>query len=62
MPGPGGQAIRRVRLSQGLSQERLASLGVDEGTVRRLEADTPRMGRRPTKAIYGFFGLNDWTR
>ena len=57
-----GQAIRRARLSQGLSQELLAKLaGVDEGTVRRLEADTPRMGRRPTKAVCGFFGLKDWT-
>jgi len=42
-----GQAIHRARLSQGLSQEHLASLaGVDKGTVRRLEADTPRMGKR----------------
>ena len=57
-----GQAIRRARVSQGLSKERLATLaGLDEGTVRRLEADTPRMGRRPTKAVCGFFGLIDWT-
>ena len=60
--GTRGQAIRRARLTQGLSQEHLARLaGVDEGTVRRLEADTPRMRRRPTKAVCGLFGLNNWT-
>ena len=57
-PKTHGEVIRRARLSRGMSQARLAVLcGVDEGTIRRLEADTPKMGRRPTGAVHRFLGL-----
>jgi transcriptional regulator with XRE-family HTH domain len=51
-PDTCGQALRRRRMSLGLSQERLAALArVDEGSVRRLEADTKGMARRVLQAV-----------
>ncbi len=54
LPSPDtcGQAFRRRRLSLGLSQGSLADLaGVDEGSVRRLEADRKGMARRVLAAV-----------
>jgi DNA-binding XRE family transcriptional regulator len=59
-PGTWGQAIRRYRLSLGLSHERLATLaGVDEASVTRLEGDTKGMARRVRQAIRAALGLHD---
>jgi hypothetical protein len=43
-----GDQIRHARLSRGWSRKRLAYIAdVDEGTVKRLETNTPNMARRP---------------
>lgn len=56
-PDTNGHALRRRRLSLGLSQERLATLAeVDEASVRRLEADTKGMARRVREAVRTVFG------
>ncbi len=55
-----GQAIRRRRLSLGLSQKRLAALaGVDEASVSRLEAETKGMARRVRQAVRAILGLGE---
>jgi transcriptional regulator with XRE-family HTH domain len=54
-----GQAMRRERLSRGLSRKRLAIVGVDEATVARNEADVPRPARKPRTAILRALGLSD---
>jgi transcriptional regulator with XRE-family HTH domain len=59
-PRSRGQAIRRARLSRGLSRKRLAAIvGVDEATVARNEADVPRPARKPSTAILRALGLTD---
>jgi len=61
LPGPEtcGQAVKRERLSLGLSKERLADLaGIDEATVRRLEADTKGMAHRVRQAVRTVLGLD----
>ena len=61
-PRTAGEAVRRERVSRGLSLARLAELaGVDPATVARLEADTPRMGRRPIAALLRTLGI-EWPR
>ena len=51
-PKTDGQAVGRSRQSLGLSQQRLGDLaGVEEATVRRLEADTRGTARRVRQAI-----------
>jgi transcriptional regulator with XRE-family HTH domain len=61
VPNTRGKAIRRRRLVLGMSQERLADLtAVDEGTIARLEADSPPVGSRSCRAVCGFLGLEDW--
>lgn len=58
--GTWGQAIRRRRLSLGLSQRRLAVMaGVDEASVRRLESDTKGMARRVRQAVDKILGLGE---
>ena len=43
-----GQAVRRERLSRGWSRRRLGrAAGVDEATVRRIEADAAGLARKP---------------
>jgi len=57
-PQTPGQAIRTKRLSLGLSQAGLGMLaGVDEGSVRRLQADTKGMARRVGLAVRTRLGL-----
>lgn len=57
-PRTPGEAIRRERMSRGMSRNGLADLaGVDEATVRRLEADTPRTALRPKQRILHALGL-----
>lgn len=47
-----GARCRAQRQKRGLSAKRLALLaGVDEATIRRLEADTPRMARKTVAKI-----------
>jgi len=47
-----GSQIRRERISRGLSRKALAdSVGVDEGTVKRMEEDVKGMARRAIRAI-----------
>jgi len=59
-PRTPGAAIRRRRRLLGMSQERLACLaGVDEATVTRLEADTPRMAGRSIRTVRDFLGLEN---
>jgi transcriptional regulator with XRE-family HTH domain len=54
-----GEAIRRERLARGWSRRRLASIsGVDEGTVRRLEADTRNMTKRAYILVCKTLGLD----
>jgi DNA-binding XRE family transcriptional regulator len=53
-----GAEIRNARLSRGWSRKRLAHLAdVDEATVKRLEADTPNMARRPRDRILRVLGI-----
>ena len=53
----GGQ-VRRARLSLGLSRLELAGrAGVDEATVRRVEADTKGMTRRCILQVLAALGL-----
>lgn len=50
--GTRGTAIRRERISRGWSLRRLAEESkVDEATVRRIEADTPGLARRPVRNV-----------
>jgi transcriptional regulator with XRE-family HTH domain len=59
-PETRGQAVRRERISRGLSVKRLARLvGVDEATIRRLEADTPRMAKRQLTMICTYMGVDE---
>jgi len=47
-----GGRLRAAREAQGLSRRRVAALvGLDEGTVARLEQGVPRMARRSHRAI-----------
>jgi len=56
-----GEAVRLERETRGLSRKALAAaVGVDEGTIKRLEIDTPRMARRPIKAVCEFLSLARW--
>jgi transcriptional regulator with XRE-family HTH domain len=51
-PHTHGDAVRRERVALGWSRKKLAKVaGVDEATVKRVEADTPRMAKKPTAAI-----------
>lgn len=55
-----GANCRAMRRKLGLSAKRLAVLaGVDEATVRRLEADTPRMARCSISKISGALRIPD---
>lgn len=57
-PGTRGEAIARERICRGLSRKALARLaGVDEATVRRLEANRPRTAIRPMQAVCQFLGI-----
>lgn len=59
-PGTRGEAIARERICRGLSRKALAKLaGVDEATVRRLEANRPKTAVRPTQAVCQFLGINE---
>jgi transcriptional regulator with XRE-family HTH domain len=54
-----GEAIRRERLSRGWSRRRLGRLAsADEGTIRRIEADTPRVGRKPLQRVLTTLGID----
>jgi hypothetical protein len=51
-PNTRGEAVRRGRLAKGWAIERLAiEAGVDPATIRRLELDRPRLGRRSVRAV-----------
>jgi DNA-binding XRE family transcriptional regulator len=53
-----GEAIRRERVGRGWSRKHVAQVaGVDEATVRRLEADVPRTARRPASRVLGALRL-----
>lgn len=53
-----GALVREERRRRGLSQQQLARLtGVDQATIRRLEADTPRMSRRTVAKIIRYLWL-----
>ena len=57
-PGTRGEAIARERICRGLSRKALAKLaGVDEATVRRLEANRPRTANRSMQAVCEFLGI-----
>lgn len=47
-----GSRIRAARVSRGLSRKGLADLvGIDEGTVKRMEEDVKGMAKRAVRAI-----------
>jgi transcriptional regulator with XRE-family HTH domain len=53
-----GKKVLAYRKRHGLSQKKLAwRLGLDEGTIRRLERGQGRPGRRVTKAIESLLSL-----
>ena len=53
-----GEAIRRERVSRGWSRRHLEQVArVDEGTIKRIEADMPRMTRRATTSALRVLGL-----
>jgi len=54
-----GQEVRRERLSRGWSRRRLGrEAGVDEATVRRIEADTPRVALKPLQGVLRTLGID----
>ena len=58
-PRTRGEAVRRQRMTLGLSAERLAMIAnVYPTTVRRLETDRPRMAKRPISAVLRFLGMS----
>jgi transcriptional regulator with XRE-family HTH domain len=60
LPNTAGQAIRKARLSFGLSMKGVADRArVDEASVRRLEADTKGMARRVRQAVRTVLGLDE---
>lgn len=60
LPKTAGQAIRKARLSFGLSLKGVAARArVDEASVRRLEADTTGMARRVRYAVRMALGLGE---
>jgi transcriptional regulator with XRE-family HTH domain len=47
-----GERVAHERIARGWSRKRLAlAASVDEATVRRIEEDTPRLARRPFRAV-----------
>jgi transcriptional regulator with XRE-family HTH domain len=57
-PRTRGGAIRRERMSRGLSMRELAiAAGVDEETLAGVEADRPRMFLQPIFTILSFLGM-----
>jgi transcriptional regulator with XRE-family HTH domain len=53
-----GDKIRNARFSRGWSRRRLArAADVDEGTVKRLETDTPNMARRSRDRVLRVLGI-----
>jgi hypothetical protein len=53
-----GEAVRRERLTRGWSRRRVGrEAGVDEATVRRIEADTPRLARKPLQRVLRTLGI-----
>jgi DNA-binding XRE family transcriptional regulator len=55
-----GESIRRERLARGWSLAKLAhEANVDPATIRRMEADTPRLGRRSVRWVSQVLGLHD---
>lgn len=57
-PATLGDAVRRERVSRGLSRKSLAlQAGVDEATVKRLELDVLRMSRNSTERVLRLLGL-----
>ena len=53
-----GEAVKRERMNRGWSMARLAKeVGVDSGTVARLERDGVRLARRPVAAITGALAI-----
>jgi hypothetical protein len=58
-PTTRGEAIRRERISRGWSRKQLGLLArVDEGTIKRLELDVPRMAKRLIDRVLTRLGLN----
>jgi len=54
-----GEAVRRQRMTLGLSAERLAMMArVYPTTVCRLETDRPRMAKHPIAAVLQVLGLS----
>lgn len=59
-PATRGQLIRYRRISRGWSRKRLAAkLGIDEATIRRIDGDMPRLGRRPVRALCALLGIEE---
>lgn len=55
-----GELIRREHLARGWSLARLAAKAqVDPATIRRIEMDTPRLGRRSVRWVSRILGLDD---
>jgi DNA-binding XRE family transcriptional regulator len=53
-----GQAVRRERMSRGWSRRRVGrEAGVDEATVRRIEADTVGLARKPLVRVLRALGI-----
>ena len=59
-PRTRGEAVRRRRMTLGLSAERLALMAkVYPTTVCRLESDRPRMAKRPTSTVLRVLGMSE---
>lgn len=58
-PRTRGEAVRRQRMTLGLSLERLAMMArVYPTTVCRLESDRPKMVKRPISAVLRVLGMS----
>jgi DNA-binding XRE family transcriptional regulator len=54
-----GESIRRERLAKGWSLAKLAEeANVDPATIRRMEANTRRLGRRSLRSVCRVLGLD----
>ena len=57
-PKTRGQAIRRERYARGWSRQQLArAVGVEQGTIQRLENDRKGMAKKPAQAVCNVLGI-----
>ncbi len=62
-PRTRGEAVRHARTVRGWSRRKVGrAAGVDEATVRRIEADTPGLARKPLQRVMETLGIANTPR